>query len=69
MAYMLCHGACINCKRLFAFNPDLVPSVRINGHKEPICRACVEYANPVRKQKGLQEIRILPGAYEAQETL
>lgn len=67
MGYMLCHGECANCHRLFSFNPDFVPSVRVNGHKEPICRACVEWANPLRKEKGLAEIQILPGAYEPQE--
>jgi hypothetical protein len=67
MGYMLCMGECIRCKKLFTFNPDRVPSVVVNGHREPICRECVEYANPIREQRGLEPIRILPGAYEAEE--
>jgi hypothetical protein len=67
MGYMLCTATCVNCKNLFSFNPDLVPSVRVNGVKEPICKTCVEWANPKRVEKGLEPIKILPGAYEAQE--
>lgn len=69
MAFMLCTGECVHCHKLFSFNPDLVPSVRDprTGMKEPLCRACVEWANPLRVANGLQPIQILPGAYEAQE--
>ena len=57
-------GPCYVCKRLFAFNIDLVPSVPINGEREPICRACVEFINPRRAANGLPPIVPLPGAYE-----
>ena len=67
MAYMFCSGPCIGCGRLFSFNPDLVPSAIVNGTREPICRDCVSRANPLRKEKGLAEIQVLPGAYEPQE--
>jgi len=67
MGYMLATAPCVHCKQLFSFNPDLVPSVRVNGIKEPICKACVLWANPKRIAKGLEPIRILPGAYEPQE--
>jgi hypothetical protein len=67
MGYMFCTAACINCKRLFTFNPNTVPSVNVNGSRQPICRPCVEWANPQRVAKGLEPIRVLPGAYEAQE--
>ena len=67
MAFMFCTANCINCKRLFTFNPDLVPSVSVNGSKEPICRSCVEWANPLREAKGLPKIQVMPGAYEPQE--
>lgn len=52
-------GDCCNCHNPFTFNPDLVPAA--NG--EPICRACVEWANPKRIASGLQPIVVLPGAY------
>ena len=67
MGYMIATGTCINCGRLFQFNPELVPSVRVNGHREPACLACVEAANPQRRANGLEEIRIHPGAYQPQE--
>lgn len=65
MGFVTCFGPCIVCGIPFAFNPVKVPSVRVNGVREPICRGCVELANPVRKEKGLPEIQILPGAYDA----
>ena len=67
MGYMIATGTCINCGRLFQFNPELVPSVRVKGNREPVCRACIEEANPKRKKHGLEEIRIQPGAYQPQE--
>ena len=67
MGYMLVAGECFGCKQPFTFSPDLVPSVRVNGRREPICRACVDRVNPRRKANGLPEIRPLPGAYDPQE--
>jgi hypothetical protein len=67
MAYVQAYSACYSCKRLIAYNPDLVPSIRINGVREPVCRACIQQANPVRIAKGLQPITISPGAYEASD--
>jgi hypothetical protein len=69
MGWMFCTGQCVNCHKIFSFNPDLVPSTPVNGHKEPICRECVEWANPLRKARGLDPIPVLPGAYEAQEVI
>jgi len=49
------------------FHPNLVPSLRINGTREPICRTCIDVANPIREEKGLAPITILPAAYEPAE--
>jgi hypothetical protein len=65
MGYVSCTAACIGCGIPFSFNPNKVPSVVVEGNREPICRSCVERANPIRKEKGLPVISILPGAYEA----
>jgi hypothetical protein len=65
MGYVVCFAPCINCRRPFGFNPNLVPSVRINGEREPICQGCVGLANPIRIAHGLDPIVILPGAYDA----
>ena len=32
--------------------------------RKPICASCVELANPLREERGLEPIRPLPGAYE-----
>lgn len=68
MAYMSAMGDCYGCKKVFSFNPDLVPSIPINGVREPICQDCVNTANPRRIANGLQPIVVLPGAYDPQET-
>ena len=65
MGYALAMGNCVLCRGLFSFNPMRVPSVRINGSKEPLCRDCVERANPLRVAHGLPPIVIMPDAYEA----
>jgi hypothetical protein len=52
-----------------------VPSIHVNaygrpdptGARAPICRECVERANPRRIENGLPPIVILEGAYEAVE--
>jgi hypothetical protein len=69
MGYMFCTGSCVVCHRLFTFNPELVPSVVVDGTREPICRPCVERANPLRKAKGLPEIPVMRGAYDCAEVV
>lgn len=67
MGYSMVFGTCYCCKRFFGFNAVWVPSIRINGEREPICRKCVEKVNPMRKKNGVPEIEIHPLAYEPQE--
>lgn len=67
MGYMMAMGPCIGCKALFSFNPNRVPSVTVGGKKEPICRNCVDRANPLRVKNGLEPIVPAPDAYEAEE--
>lgn len=62
--YVFCFSECCSCKRPFSYNPNLVPSIRVNGVREPMCGDCVARANPARKKLGLEPIRVLPGAYE-----
>lgn len=64
MGYVLALGHCIGCQRLFGFHPEKVPSVVVDGVREPICQECVNRSNPIRKANGLAEIVPLPGAYE-----
>jgi hypothetical protein len=64
MGYALCHSTCYGCKRVFSYNPMRVPSIRIDGVREPICRDCVERVNPLRELRGLPPIELFPDAYE-----
>jgi recombinational DNA repair protein (RecF pathway) len=64
MGYALAFSACATCNRTFGYNPHRVPSIRIEGVREPVCRTCIERANPLRKAKGLEEFKIHPDAYE-----
>ena len=65
MGYAMMVGPCIGCGHIFGFNPMRVPSVRVNGVREPICLACVTLANEKRKELGLEPFVIKPDAYEA----
>jgi hypothetical protein len=69
MGFMVVMSACLGCRRVFSYNPDLVPSLRVNGVKEPVCQSCVDRVNPQRIANGLDPIRPLPGAYAAQESV
>ncbi len=64
MGYYLALVECYGCGRAFTCNPDLVPSVVVEGVREPVCESCVERANPEREKNGLDPIVPLPGAYE-----
>jgi hypothetical protein len=67
MGYMTAMAACYGCGQLMTFNPELVPSVVVDGQREPICRECVTRANPMRAAHGLEPIVPMRGAYEAEE--
>ena len=57
-------SACGGCGRVFSYNPHRVPSVRVDGVRVPICRDCIEAANPVRVERGLEPFQVHPDAYE-----
>lgn len=71
MGFMMVMGHCYTCGCLITFSPTKAPSIPANltktGEREPVCRTCVERANPQRIEKGLAPIAILPGAYEGDE--
>jgi hypothetical protein len=64
MGYAFAHGDCYGCGRLFSFNPLRVPSLPVDGVRQPICEACVARANPLRVANGLPPIVPFPDAYE-----
>ena len=68
MAFMHAHGACINCGTPLAFNIDFVPSIRVGGEKEPLCRTCFDKWNEIhRTSKGLDPVPLHPEAHAPQE--
>jgi hypothetical protein len=70
MGYMFATGPCHACKRMINFSPSFVPSIRDErGVKQPVCRACIEAANPKRIENGLEPITIHPQAYEPEECI
>ncbi len=64
MGYAIMFGPCYQCKEPFGYNPNRVPSLRINGIREPFCRMCIEEANAIRIERGLEPHPIHPEAYE-----
>jgi len=67
--YMYALGRCWSCGRPLMFNAERVPSIPIDGERQPICQGCVDIANPRRVANGLDPIVVMPGAYEPSETL
>jgi hypothetical protein len=57
-------GVCIVCTNVFSFNPRYVPSVKLEGVNQPICRQCVEDLNLRRSLQGVNKVVISPHAYE-----
>ena len=62
--YAIVISPCFGCGKTFGYNPHKVPSIPIDGVREPICGDCVERANPIREANGLDPIVVLPGAYD-----
>jgi hypothetical protein len=67
MGYMYAQGECFGCGRVFMFSAERVPSIMVDGQREPLCADCVARANPLRVANGLDPIVPLPGAYEPDE--
>lgn len=60
MGYAIVMGFCIACKSPVSFNPHKVPSIRVNGVKEPLCRSCAERWSVIHKTP----VPFLDEAYE-----
>jgi len=71
MSYMFVLGACISCGMPFSFNPRYVPSVRVQGTREPVCKGCVERENARRIETGsdMPQLEIHPNAYDPEEVV
>ncbi len=64
MGFCFAFSACAACHVPFCYNPIKVPSVRINGVKEPLCRGCVEEWNARKVAAGYEPQPIPDDAYE-----
>jgi len=65
MGYAIMFGTCFCCRRTFGFNPNKVPSLRdADNVRQPVCKDCVDTANPVRIKNGLEPIHYAPDAYQ-----
>lgn len=68
MEFIYCVGFCASCNRHLLFNPHLVPSVKVDGVREPICERCFDQWNSIhRTEKGLDPIPLDPQAYTPTE--
>lgn len=65
--YMAVLGPCIACGQIFHFNAERVPSLVVNGKREPVCADCIERVNKIRRERGMDLLVPLPGAYEPEE--
>lgn len=54
MAYATVFSPCLNCNRVFGYNPHKVPSILVNGVKEPVCLDCIEAENARREANDLE---------------
>jgi hypothetical protein len=65
MSYALLTAHCVSCGVFFTSNPKYVPSIRVKGEREPICRSCADRWNEIhRTSKGLDPQPLHPDAYE-----
>ena len=64
MGYVMVAALCCSCGQLVIFNPNKVPSVRIRGEKQPLCKKCVDLVNEKRKLIKMPLFKIDPEAYE-----
>jgi hypothetical protein len=63
-AYVMMWAPCFTCQQVFGFNPHKVPSIRIDGVRQPICQRCMAQGNAKREAMGLPAHPIHPDAYE-----
>lgn len=64
MAYAMAYSPCLRCGIVFGYNPNKVPSFRVEGKREPVCSTCIDVINLMRLQKGLDAFVWDDDAYE-----
>jgi hypothetical protein len=64
MGYAIVTGTCFGCQEFFGYNPHKVPSIRVNGERQAICRDCVGIVQGNQRRSGTAVTEIHPQAYE-----
>jgi Fe-S-cluster-containing dehydrogenase component len=68
MGHVLLMTDCAGCGATMQCNPYKVPSLRVTGVKEPICRHCFDRWNQIHRiDKGLEPVALQAGAYDAHD--
>jgi hypothetical protein len=68
MPFMFVVGSCVACHAMITFNPHHVPSLRVRGEREPLCKSCFARWNKIhRTSQGLEPLPLHPEAYESEE--
>jgi len=68
MAWMFVQGSCVACNAFISFNPNRVPSISVDGRREPLCELCHARWNKIhRTAKNLEPVPIHPDAYGPEE--
>ena len=52
MTYAVMMSPCLTCGRIFGYNPHRVPSLLINGERQPVCLPCIDQENRRRQLVG-----------------
>lgn len=61
MGYAIMFGTCAACHKPIGFNPHKVPSLMVDGKREPICETCANRWNELHPENARP---ILKGAYD-----
>ena len=64
MGYAIVTGKCFGCQEFISYNPHRVPSIRVNGVRQALCRDCVKIVQGNQERAGEPITEIHPQAYE-----
>jgi len=65
MGYAVMMSPCLICDKVFGYNPHRVPSIRVNGERQPVCLPCIVQENRRRQLVGQELLPDPhPDAYE-----
>ena len=64
MGYAIVTGTCFGCQTFFGYNPHRVPSIRIDGVRQAICRNCAGIVQENQRRDNLPVTELHPEAYE-----